>query len=75
MPQSIRYIQCHPRSIAYADGKRPRYDGVAETWFASVEAMRESGLSPQYAAVRADESNFLAPGPVPFIITQEHVIV
>lgn len=75
VPQSIRYIQCHPRSIAYADGKRPRYDGVAETWFASVDAMRESGLSPEYAAVRADEPNFLAPTRIPFIIAEEHVIV
>jgi hypothetical protein len=37
--------------------------------------MRASAATAQYARVRADELNFLAPGDPPFIITTEHVIV
>ena len=36
--------------------------------------MRASAASPEYARVRADEPNFVAPDP-PFIITREHVII
>jgi len=50
------------------------YDGVAETWFDDTSAMRVSGASPEYAATRADEKNFLTE-PLPFIITREVRIV
>ena len=36
--------------------------------------MRASAATAEYASVRADEPNFIAPDP-PFIITTEHVIV
>ncbi len=75
VPQLVRYVQCHVRKSAYAAGRSPRYDGVAESWFASVDAMRESGQTPEYLAVRSDEPNFLAPTPIPFIIADEHRIV
>ena len=48
---------------------------VALTWFDDTQAMRISAASPEYAQVRNDEPNFIAPGPLPFIITKEHVIV
>jgi hypothetical protein len=37
--------------------------------------MRASAATTQYARVRVDEPNFIAPGEPPFIITTEHVIV
>jgi uncharacterized protein (TIGR02118 family) len=68
-----RYVQSHTRASAYAAGRAPAWDGVAITWFDSTDAMRASAATPEYAATRADEANFVAPDP-PFIITREHVI-
>jgi uncharacterized protein (TIGR02118 family) len=69
-----RYVQSHTRLSAYEGGRSPVYDGAAVTWFDDTQAMRASAVSPEYARVRADEANFIAPDP-PFIITREHVIV
>jgi len=69
-----RYVQSHTRLSAYEGGRLPRYDGAAITWFDDTQAMRRSAASPEYARVRADEPNFIAPDP-PFIITREHVII
>ena len=74
IPVIRRYVQSHTRRSAYEGGRAPAWDGVAITWFDSTDAMRASARSPEYAATRADEPNFLAPDP-PFIITREHVIV
>jgi len=76
IPMVRRYVQCHVRPSAYRDGRQPRYDGVAEVWFDSTDAMRESATTPEYRDVRADEPNFIdASRPVPFIITRDFVIV
>jgi len=74
IPTVQRYVQCHTQAGAYARATAPAYDGFALTWFADLEAMRESARSPQYAATRADEDNFLSV-PLAFIITREHVVV
>ena len=74
IPQARRYIQCHVRSSAYADGRAPRYDGVAELWFDNFDAVRDSGNTDEYRAVKSDEPKFLAL-PFPFIIASEHQIV
>ncbi len=70
-----RYVQSHARASAYERGRTPAWDGFAMTWFDDTKAMRESAATPEYARVRADEPNFLAPGEAPFIITREHVVV
>jgi uncharacterized protein (TIGR02118 family) len=74
IPVIRRYVQSHTRRSAYARGRAPAWDGVAITWFDDTRAMRQSAASPEYAQVRADEPNFIAPDP-PFIITTEHIIV
>ena len=75
IPMIRRYVQSHTRPSAYERGRTPAYDGVAITWFDDTQAMRASAATAQYARVRADEPNFIAPGDPPFIITTEHVIV
>lgn len=75
IPVLRRYVQSHTRRSIYGSGRTPIFDGVALTWFDDTHAMRVSGTTPEYARVRADEANFLAPGKPPFIITKEHVIV
>jgi uncharacterized protein (TIGR02118 family) len=74
IPQVRRYIQCHVRPSSYTDGRTPRYDGVAELWFDSFDAVRDSGNTDEYRAVKIDEPKFLAL-PFPFIIASEHKIV
>ena len=43
-------------------------------WFHDLDALRAAGESPEYAATRADEANFMAPGHLPFVIAAEHEI-
>ena len=75
IPMIRRYVQSHTRASAYERGRTPAYDGVAITWFDDTRAMRASAATAQYALVRADEPNFIAPGELPIIITTEHVIL
>lgn len=74
IPQARRYVQCHVRPSAYADAKNPPYDGVAEMWFDSFQALRDSNDTAEYREVRLDEPRFLTI-PFRFIIASEHVII
>jgi uncharacterized protein (TIGR02118 family) len=75
VPGLRRYVQSHTRLSAYDRGRDPAWDGVALIWFDDAAALRAATSSPEWARVRADEDNFVAPGPVAFIVTTEHVIV
>ena len=74
LPQTRRYVQCPVRPSGYADGRTPRYDGVAEVWFDDFEAVRASGNADVYRDVRADELRFLTV-PFPLIFASEHRVV
>jgi len=74
IPQIHRYVQSHTRSGAYRHGRTPPLDGLALTWFDDTEAMRAAARTPEYAATRADEDNFLEV-PLSFVITTENVVV
>jgi uncharacterized protein (TIGR02118 family) len=75
VPGLRRYVQSHTRLSAYDRGKDPAWDGVALIWFDDAATLRAATSSPEWARVRADEDNFVAPGPAAFIVTTEHVIV
>jgi uncharacterized protein (TIGR02118 family) len=76
IPQIRRYVQSPARPGGYRNGKQPLYDGTAEVWFDSTDAMRESARAAEYRAVRDDESNFIdVSSAVPFIITQDFVVL
>jgi uncharacterized protein (TIGR02118 family) len=75
IPTVLRYVQSHVRPAAYGRPEPPLCDGLAITWFESVDAMRESARSAEYARTRADEPNFLRPGDPDTIIATEHVVV
>jgi uncharacterized protein (TIGR02118 family) len=72
IPVIRRYEQNHLASSAYAEDPAPPYDGLAVTWFDSTAEMRRGAATPEYAATRVDEANFLPPGHLPIIITREH---
>ncbi len=74
IPGNRRYVQCHVHRGIYEAGREPAFDGVPMSWFDDLDAMRRSGDSPEYAATRADEANFLVGEPLPFVIATEHEI-
>jgi uncharacterized protein (TIGR02118 family) len=69
-----RYVQNHTLLSTYRRGE-PAYDGVAEAWFDNTDAMRELAPSAAYAAVRADEANFIDAASMGVVLTEEIVIV
>jgi uncharacterized protein (TIGR02118 family) len=75
LPSLRRYVQSHPRPSAYDRGRDPAWDGIALIWFDDSAALRAATMTPAWERAKADDSNFIAPGPVAFIITTEYVIV
>ncbi len=74
IPGNRRYLQCHTRPGIYAAGRTPAFDGIPISWFDDLDALRASGKSPEYAATRADEPNFMVSGRLPFVIATGHEI-
>lgn len=72
-PYIVRYVQNHVRRRAYDRGRNPAFDGAPMTWFADLDAMRASAETPELAATRADEANFMSNpgGHLPFLIGTE----
>ena len=62
VPGLRRYVQNH------AIGDEGQYDGVAQTWFDDLDAMRASAGSAELARTRADESHFMLSGRLPFVV-------
>jgi len=75
VPGMRRYEQSHTRLVAYAQGREPKWDGISILWFDDSKALRAAMKSPEFDRAKADDPNFIAPGPVPFIVTTEHLIV
>jgi len=73
LPGLKRYKQSHVLASAYRDGE-PLYDAVAESYFESTQAMRDLARTPAYAAVLADEPNFIDGPTMKSIITDEIVL-
>lgn len=70
-----RYVQCPVRLGAYRKAEPPAFDGLPMAWFDNVADMRLSAASDAYARTKADEINFLEPGRIGTILTQEHIII
>jgi len=65
-----RYVQNHVLPSSYRT-REPAFDGVAEAWFDDLETMRALAPSPEYAAVRADEANFIDAASMGVVLTDE----
>ena len=70
-----RFVQSHTRLAAYERGREPAWDGIGLTWFDDSDALRAATTTPQWDRAKAEYPSFLAPAPVTFIATTEHVIV
>ena len=75
IPGMRRYVQSRTRLAAYDRGREPTWDGIATIWFGDSTALRAATTTPDWERAKADDPNFLAPAPVTFIVTTEHVIV
>lgn len=73
LPGIRRYVQSHTILSGYRKGE-PVYDGMAELWFDNTDAMRAQAGTPEFAAVQADEPNFMDVSSSGSIITEEHLI-
>ena len=70
-----RYVQCHTLPATYADGQEPPYDGCAQLWWESGEAMRGDTGSDEVRAALEDEKKFIDHSRVAMFVSQEHPIV
>lgn len=75
LPGLRRYVQDHAHDSAYTKGREPAFDGIAETWFDDTDAMRAVAASEAYAAVRADEPNFIDTAGMAMLLCEEVPIV
>jgi len=75
LPGLRRYVQNPAHDSGYARGREPDFDGIAETWFDDTDAMRAVAASEQYAAVQADEPNFIEVAGMAMVLCDEVPIV
>ncbi len=68
LPGLRGYVQNTPLEAGSA------FDAVAESSFDDTQAMKMLAKTPEYAAVLADESNFIDRETMGSIITEEHVL-
>lgn len=73
MPGVRRYVQSHTLLGGYRKGQ-PAADGIAELWFDDTDAMRALEGTAALEATLADHIEFVAPGGLAQIFTEEHVI-
>ncbi|MEP6660400.1 MAG: EthD family reductase [Acidimicrobiales bacterium] len=65
VPGLRRYVQ---NQVISASGKAPAFDGIAQTWFDDLDALRMSAKSEELERTRADEPNFMISGRLPFVV-------
>ena len=58
LPGLRRYVQSHTRLGGYRRGEVP-FDGIAELWFDDKAALAATASTPEFAAAKEDEPNFI----------------
>jgi uncharacterized protein (TIGR02118 family) len=74
IPGLRRLVQNHRLTVP-GDKYTSDFDGVAELWFDDVESLLRARQSPEWRVSSEDESNFVEPGKVSYLVAQERVIV
>ena len=74
VPGIARYVISIAPDLT-GSGRELPYDGFAESWFESEEAMRASARSPEIRAVLEDEPNLFDVSTRFSVIVQEHVMI
>ncbi len=73
IPGIRRYVQNHPRLSGYKNGELI-CDGVAEIWVDDKEALRTMSRTPEFAAAKQDEPNFIDGDSLVELLTEESII-
>ncbi len=73
IPGLRRYVQSHTRLGGYRRGEVAS-DGIAEVWFDDKQALAAMAATPEFAAAKADEPNFIDPGRLVELVVDEHVV-
>ncbi|HZP17361.1 MAG TPA: EthD domain-containing protein [Terriglobales bacterium] len=74
IPGLRRLVQSH-RIVVPGDKRSPDYDGMAELWFDSVEALLAARQSPEWEASTADEANFVDQDRTAYFVSEERTIL
>ncbi|MGA2409017.1 MAG: EthD family reductase [Candidatus Binataceae bacterium] len=74
LPGLRRYVQSHLIDDAYLYAE-PRFDGVAQLWFDSPEAMRAAFESPAGTASGEDSAKFVDQASQWMLVAREHTVV
>jgi len=74
LPGLRRYVQSHLVDEAYSYA-RPHFDGVAQLWFDSADAMRAAFDSPPGKALGDDGPKFTDMAALRWFVAQEHVVI
>lgn len=68
-----RYVQNHAVDAAYAEGRAPDFDGLAECYLDDLATLEATEESPEHDLVRSDEPNFIDVNQVMHLVTSERV--
>jgi uncharacterized protein (TIGR02118 family) len=74
LPGLRRYVQSHLVDEGYSYA-RPHFDGVAQLWFDSADAMRAAFDSPPGKALGEDGPKFTDMAALRWFVAQEHVVI
>jgi uncharacterized protein (TIGR02118 family) len=69
-----RYVQSHTIDEAYAFAE-PRWDGVAQLWWDSPEALTNALKTPEFAEDMRDGQQFIDGKTISFFLAQENVVI
>jgi uncharacterized protein (TIGR02118 family) len=74
IPGLRRLVQSH-RIAVPGDRRPPDYDGMAELWFDSIDAILRARESAEWKASTEDEEKFIDHSKTAYFVSEEHVIV
>ena len=72
IPGLRRLVQSHRLTVP--GDKTPDYDGVAELWFDSIEALLAARATPEWKASTEDEAHFIDHNKVAYFVAEEQVV-
>jgi uncharacterized protein (TIGR02118 family) len=75
IPGLRRYVQSHVLPETYGAARPPGFDGAAELWWDSLDALRAAMGTPEVQAALEDEKNFIDHSRVASFVTVENVVV
>jgi len=62
LPHVLRYAQTQPLAEHYRSGRQPLFDGIAELWWPTLDAVSEAWRSPQMEIDNSDMAHFSGGG-------------